>query len=133
VGKINRLIHHSIGLSTEVGELNDLIKKFLFYGKKVEITHVVEECGDILWYLSGMLDAVGSTLEEAMEKNIAKLQVRYPNNFETKRALNRDLKAESKALQSKSGTKCISVGCSKPVELSTDQYCKHCLEWLGSY
>jgi NTP pyrophosphatase (non-canonical NTP hydrolase) len=96
-----RLIHGMIGLCTETGELQDMVKKNLAYGKPFDRVNVKEECGDILWYLALSLDAVGYTMEDAMEANIAKLKKRYPDKFSSGNALNRDIAAEREALERK--------------------------------
>lgn len=72
-----RLIHASLGMAGETGETVDLIKKHVMYGKELDATKVVEECGDILYYMAVLLDAVGSNIDEAVEKNYEKLSRRY--------------------------------------------------------
>lgn len=71
----------------------------MFYGKELDIINLVEETGDILWYLSILLDCVNSSFEEAMRKNIDKLRVRYPNKFTNSEAINRDLAKEREQLE----------------------------------
>lgn len=97
----SRLVHALFGMSSESGEIADALKKFFIYGKPLDNTNVIEECGDLLWYISLALDAVGATMEEAMEKNIAKLKARYGDKFTQEKALNRDLGAERAALEGK--------------------------------
>lgn len=94
-----RILHAQLGIETESGEISDAIKKYLIYGKPLDNINLIEECGDLLWYLSLMLEALSSSFEEAMEKNIAKLKVRYPNKFTTENALNRNLNLERKVLE----------------------------------
>lgn len=43
--------HMAAGVITEFGELIDVYKKELAYKKEVDRPNVVEECGDIAWYL----------------------------------------------------------------------------------
>ena len=97
--RLIRLLHGAMGAATESGELVDSIKRNLFYGKELDIINLVEEIGDILWYLSILLDCVNSSFEEAMRKNIDKLRVRYPNKFTNSEAINRDLAKEREQLQ----------------------------------
>lgn len=94
------VVHGAIGLATEVGELQDAIKRAMFYGRPLDAGNVVEECGDVLWYLALVLQSAGYTLEEAMAKNIAKLRARYPEKFTADAALNRDLAREAQAMGS---------------------------------
>jgi NTP pyrophosphatase (non-canonical NTP hydrolase) len=96
-----RLLHASIGITTESGELADLLKKHIFYGKPLDTVNAVEECGDLLWYVALACDALGVTIGEVMERNIAKLRTRYPDKFTSDAAINRDLEAERRALEGK--------------------------------
>lgn len=91
--------HCLFGILTEAGELTDIFKRKQFYGKEIEISHVKEEVGDILWYLSNLSITYGFTLEEAMVKNERKLRVRYPDKFTKKLALNRRLNEEMKVIK----------------------------------
>ncbi len=75
------LLHGIIGLSGEVGELMDNIKRTMFYGLRPDQNNIREECGDILWYLAQICRSQGFTFEELMDENIAKLKARYPNKF----------------------------------------------------
>lgn len=71
--------HMATGLSGEAGELIDAIKKHCIYQKPLDIENVKEEAGDILFYLTGLLNDLGLTLEECIEANHEKLSKRYPN------------------------------------------------------
>ena len=91
-------IHMSLGLVTEAGELADVFKKNLAYGKPIDWVNVQEEIGDSLWYIAGFCQINGFDLEKIMENNIAKLQARYPNKFTSEDAINRNLEKERKIL-----------------------------------
>ena len=97
--EVLELLHSNMGLVTEVGELMDALKKWAIYGREMDRANVVEEVGDILWYISLALKAVDSDFEDAMERNINKLTVRYPNKFTEEKALNRNLEEERKVLE----------------------------------
>lgn len=94
-----KLIHYVLGVGTEAGELQDALKKSLIYGKELDKTNLVEEAGDILWYLSRLLSALGSSFEEAMYKNNAKLKARFGEKFTEFAALNRNLELEREILE----------------------------------
>lgn len=100
--QLARILHAMIGMCTESAELQDMIKKHLIYGKAFDIANVVEECGDQLWYIALALDAAGVTMEDAMQRNITKLRLRYPDKFTNEHALNRDLAAERVAIEGSS-------------------------------
>jgi NTP pyrophosphatase (non-canonical NTP hydrolase) len=95
-----QLINGTVGLSNEVGELNDAVKRHIEYGKPLDVTNVKEEVGDCFWRLRQICQAVGLTFEECMEHNIAKLKVRYPEAYSDTQAdeQNRDRNSERKSL-----------------------------------
>ena len=75
------ILHAHMGISSETGEIGDCIKKHFIYGQPLDTGNLVEECGDLLWYISLMLSACGSTMEQTMQENISKLKLRYPEKF----------------------------------------------------
>lgn len=83
------ILNASLGLSGEVGELNDLLKKWIFHEKNIDREHIKKEIGDIMWYIALMADALGFELDAIMITNIEKLEARYPEGFDTERANNR--------------------------------------------
>ena len=85
-----RLLHGVIGICTEAGELQDIIKKHMFYGTDLDPVHVQEEGGDLLWYIALVLNSLGLSMESTMEANIAKLRKRYPDSFSCEEAIKRD-------------------------------------------
>ena len=86
---IGEVLNASLGLSGEVGELNDLIKKFIFHKKPMDGWLFRRELGDIMWYVALMCHACGYDLDEIMQMNIEKLKARYPEGFDVKKANNR--------------------------------------------
>lgn len=99
-GKLARLLHAALGLSTEAGELLDVLKKNIFYGKTIDYVNVKEELGDLLWYVAIALDALDLDPSEVMITNINKLRTRYPEKFTSSKAIERDLESERKVLES---------------------------------
>lgn len=95
-----RLLHAAIGLATEAGEIQDQLKKAIFYGKPLDKVNLAEELGDLFWYMAIMSDALGVSFDDIQEKNIAKLKARYGAKFSEAAALNRDLDTERKILES---------------------------------
>lgn len=71
------LIHMVMGVSGEAGELLDAIKKQVIYRKPLDVQNVIEELGDMEFYLEGIRWILGITREETIEGNIKKLSVRY--------------------------------------------------------
>jgi len=80
------IVMATMGLSGEVGELNDMIKKWIFHKSDMDITHAKKELGDILWYVACMAESFGWSLDEIMKMNIDKLKARYPEGFDVDRA-----------------------------------------------
>lgn len=71
------LLHMAVGVSGEAGELLDAIKKGAIYNKPLNRENIIEELGDIEFYMEGLRQGLGITREETIEANIAKLGVRY--------------------------------------------------------
>jgi len=95
----SNLIHAVLGIGTEAGEIQDLVKKNMFYNKPLDILTLKEECSDLLHYIQMLIEATGSSLEEIMAINIAKLTTRYPDGYTRDKALVRDKVAERKAME----------------------------------
>ena len=71
------LLHMGVGVSTEANELLDAIKKHVIYQKPLDVENVKEELGDLLFYMSNLMQSVGLSFEEILQHNIDKLSVRY--------------------------------------------------------
>lgn len=149
------ILHMFLGVNTEIGEVLDVFKKNLAYGKEIDRVNLEEEIGDICWYFANQMtfeeydidfeitsimedysnlnqiemcyqlfefsrlfnvedsswfdlwqelydlaSALNIDLHKALERNINKLKVRFPEKFTQENALNRDLEAERKILES---------------------------------
>lgn len=96
----DNLIHASLGIAGEAGEIIDHVKKVAFNDRYLDTNHIVEEIGDLLWYVNLMLDSLDVPWGTALAKNIAKLEARYPDlKFDADRAINRDVDAEKAAME----------------------------------
>lgn len=71
------LLHMAVGISSEAGELLDAIKKRVIYRKDLDLDNVIEELGDLEFYLEGIRQGLCITRDECLEANIAKLSKRY--------------------------------------------------------
>ncbi len=71
------LLHMAIGVSGEGGELLDAVKKHAIYAKVIDLENVIEELGDLEFYMEGVRQILGITRDETLRHNIAKLSVRY--------------------------------------------------------
>lgn len=71
------LIHMVMGVSGEAGELLDAIKKKVIYQKPLDRANVIEELGDIEFYLEGLRQELGISRDETLAENINKHSARY--------------------------------------------------------
>lgn len=84
--KINPL-HGALGIATEAGELLDTIKKHVFYDQPLDRENVIEELGDLEFYMELMRQAISVSREATLAANMNKLTKRYPNlEYTDKRA-----------------------------------------------
>ena len=89
------LIHMAVGIAGEAGELLDAVKKHVFYDKPLDVPNVIEELGDIEFYLEGLRAALSIDRDRTLVENMAKLGKRYPNyEYTNQRAIERADKDE---------------------------------------
>ena len=84
--------YSALALAGEAGELANIVKKAWWASGKATgdetaigelvldseaARRVIDEAGDVLWYLSAVCKACGVSLEDAAQQNITKLQDRY--------------------------------------------------------
>ena len=98
------LLHAAIGMSTESGEILDMVKKHIFYGADLDLVNLEEELGDSNFYQSLAIHAARmkdyyTSWEQICDKNIEKLRARYGDKFSEDAALNRDLNKEREILE----------------------------------
>lgn len=86
----NHLMNGLLGLAGESGECCDLLKKRWFQDGRAIYADLVDELGDVLWYVSETASALGVTLNEVAQHNIDKLKKRYPDGFDSDKSLHRD-------------------------------------------
>jgi len=77
-------LHALVGLTGEIGELADAVKRNQFYGLELDTDNVVEEIGDILYYLSALMLCFDISFDEVVIANQSKLERRYPDGFTRK-------------------------------------------------
>lgn len=86
------MLNATSGLSSESGEINEIVKKWLFHGHPMDEAsriHMMKELGDLAWYFVLMCYALNEEPAEVLGVNIEKLKARYPNGFETEKSINR--------------------------------------------
>ena len=70
-------IHMAMGISGGAGGLLDAIKKATIYNKPLDINNVIEELGDLEFYMEGLRQSLELSREEILRENFNKLSVRY--------------------------------------------------------
>lgn len=75
------LICGAIGLGSENGEFQEIVKKVLFQGKPLSddtVFHMKRELGDIMWYWVNACRALHLDPNDVIAENVKKLESRYP-------------------------------------------------------
>lgn len=72
------ILHMAVGVSGEAGELLDAVKKHTVYQKPLDVANIIEELGDLEFYMAGLRDVLGIAREETLRANMEKLRKRYP-------------------------------------------------------
>lgn len=88
------LLHMAVGVAGEAGELLDAIKKYVFYNKELDVMNVVEELGDLLFYMQGIAETLNTPLSLCKLHNILKLEKRYGGTYTDQAAQTRADKDE---------------------------------------
>lgn len=70
-------IHAALGVCGEAGELGDAIKKEYIYGKPRDLVNIVEELGDLEFYMQQIRNHYGVDREYVLQCNAEKLSKRY--------------------------------------------------------
>ena len=93
--EMSRLLTAGIGLSGEVGEFNEIIKKIMFQEKTFDVVaheHMRRELGDIMWYVAQACLALKVDLVDIISGNKEKLSKRFPQKqFDEKFDANRNI------------------------------------------
>lgn len=89
----NHLVHMALGIAGEAGELVDVIKKATIYNRTLDRKNIIEELGDLEWYMQGLRSWLGVTREQVLQYNIEKLNLRYPQRYTDQAAQERADKA----------------------------------------
>jgi len=75
------LMHYATGLAAETGEVLELLQKAIRKDKKVDVfinnVELINELGDVLWYLTRLANHNGISLKRVIACNRAKLLRRH--------------------------------------------------------
>lgn len=103
--------HAMLGIATESGEIIERLLHSVSIDNATGIilpeltpehkANLIEEMGDIFWYLAILADSLGITFEEIQQLNIDKLKQRFPEKFTQAKAVNRNTKKELEKINQK--------------------------------
>jgi NTP pyrophosphatase (non-canonical NTP hydrolase) len=74
-------LHMAVGVAGEAGELLDAVKKYVVYNKAADVENIVEELGDLEFYMERLRQIFGITRDQTLIANIEKLGVRYAKGY----------------------------------------------------
>ena len=83
------LLHMVLGIAGEAGELVDAIKKHAIYNKPLDLENIVEEIGDIEFYLEGLRSSLVIYRSDILEANMLKLNKRFGDKYSDAAAIAR--------------------------------------------
>jgi len=99
------ILHGVLGVFTESVEMIEAVLKTMEHPpthemyQKMDDVNMVEEIGDMEWYLAMLYRSLETYPEVAKQINIDKLRARYPGKFTTEDAINRDTDTERTILE----------------------------------
>lgn len=78
-----------MGIAGESGEIIDYLKKVGFHGHSFDKQKLINEIGDLMWYITNLATYFNIDMAEVLTANIEKLKIRYPNGFSCEDSLKR--------------------------------------------
>jgi len=71
------VVHAALGLASEAGEAADAVKKAVFYEQPIDLGNLIEEIGDIRFYLQALMNKYHISEQQVLQHNAEKLSKRY--------------------------------------------------------
>ena len=87
--KGKNITNAAMGIAGEAGEIVDIVKKHLFQGHDLDENKLVEELGDLMFYITLMCHCINTPIAYVEYINRKKLNKRYPEGFSEDRSVNR--------------------------------------------
>lgn len=91
------ILHAAIGISTESAEILDIVKKYAINGKAMDDDKIIDELGDMYWYMHLLISRLGVFESVIKGRNIKKLRERFGDSFSSESAINPNKEREWKA------------------------------------
>ena len=83
------LWHQGTGISTEAGELLSAIKCVAIYNRPIDQYNVIEELGDLEFYMAKLRSILNIKREDTLIFNMSKLKIRYSGGYSNEAAAER--------------------------------------------
>lgn len=77
--KDRALDYLGLGLTSEAGEVSGKLKKRIRDGG-IDVMSLIDEIGDVYWYLARLCDEIGFSTESVLKRNFDKLEDRKNRN-----------------------------------------------------
>jgi NTP pyrophosphatase (non-canonical NTP hydrolase) len=87
--------HMNLGVITEIGEVLDIFKKNLAYGKAIDVVNLGEELADISWYIVNKCRFQEISLEDAFNTVTAEVKDLLDTQMFSEEGLSKELKTEA--------------------------------------
>lgn len=97
--KAEVILHCLVGIATESVEGIEALYKAIWGDQPIDRINVLEESGDGFWYHANLFKVLDTTFDIEQRRNIAKLRLRFPDNFTEYDAINRNTDAEREVLE----------------------------------
>lgn len=75
------LLYLAIKTGIEANEMAQPVVKHHYHDAKLDLDALVDELGDILWYLANLAEAAGVGLNDVAQRNIDKLRKRHGESY----------------------------------------------------
>lgn len=76
-----QLKYAALSIAEEAGEIAQAIRKPLFHAAPFDEGKVLDELGDMLWFVAFAAGTLGMGLDEVASRNLAKLAERHGNAY----------------------------------------------------
>lgn len=90
LSKEEQMANAIAGMCGELGEVADILKKHLYQGHELDRDHLIEEMGDLLYYITLLACLIDYNMADTMFNNMDKLLKRYPSGFSAERSIHRE-------------------------------------------
>ena len=64
------ILNGALGLNGEAGEVADILKKHLFQGHELDKEKLIDELGDVCWYIAILAKGLNVELDEVLLHNV---------------------------------------------------------------